>query len=268
MHAGKNVLIIYDDLSKHASSYRTISLLLKRSPGREAFPGDIFYLHSRLLERSCKLNEEKKGGSITCLPIIETQAGEISAYIPTNLISITDGQLFTQRSLFNEGQKPAIDVSLSVSRIGSAAQIKSIKKTASNIKIDIAQFLDVVAFNKFDDDIDEHTLKIIEHGKRIMILLKQNNDTYYSQIEEIIMLFAIKSKLIDFIPLNNILDFNEKLLNEFINNETIIKINKKKDISNEDENILFNDLRLYIKKYVSDIPGYDISNYFEESDKE
>ena len=167
LEQGKDVLIVYDDLSKHAVAYRTLSLLLKRAPGREAYPGDVFYLHSRLLERACKLNEENGGGSITALPIIETQAGDISAYIPTNVISITDGQIFLQQELFNSGFRPAIDTGLSVSRVGSAAQIKAMKQVSSSLKFELAQYTEMQSFAQFGSDLDEATQATIDHGERI-----------------------------------------------------------------------------------------------------
>jgi F-type H+-transporting ATPase subunit alpha len=196
MSQGKDVLIIYDDLSKHAIAYRTLSLLLRRPPGREAYPGDIFYLHSRLLERSGKMNEKNGGGSITALPIIETQAGDISAYIPTNVISITDGQLFMLTALFNAGQRPAIDAGLSVSRVGSAAQIKCIKQMSSSLKLELAQYRELDAFSQFGSDLDAETKKILEHGKRVMAIIKQTQNQPIDQIDQAILLFAIKERFI------------------------------------------------------------------------
>jgi F-type H+-transporting ATPase subunit alpha len=180
MNNGDDVLIVYDDLSKHAIAYRTISLLLRRPPGREAYPGDIFYLHSRLLERACKLDDKYGGGSITALPIVETQAGDISAYVPTNIISITDGQLFLQSNLFNLNQRPAIDAGLSVSRVGSAAQYKAIKQVSSSLKIELSQFYEMNSFAQFGSELDETTLRIIEHGLRINELIKQDNELHFS----------------------------------------------------------------------------------------
>lgn len=196
MHQGKDVLIIYDDLSKHAVAYRALSLLLRRPPGREAYPGDVFYLHSRLLERAGRLNEKNGGGSITALPIIETQAGDISAYIPTNVISITDGQLFMVTNLFNSGQRPAIHVGLSVSRVGSAAQIKAIKQMSGSLKLELAQFRELDAFSQFGSDLDSETKKVLEHGKRVMEMLKQPNGKPLDQIMEAILLFSIKERFI------------------------------------------------------------------------
>lgn len=196
MENGKDVLIIYDDLTKHAIAYRTISLLLRRPPGREAFPGDVFYLHSRLLERSGRLNEKNGGGSMTALPIIETQASDISAYIPTNVISITDGQLFMQSNLFKSGQRPAIDIGLSVSRVGSAAQKKCVKQTSGSLKLDLAQFRELESFSSFGSDVDDDTLRIITRGKKIMKILNQGLYAPLSQIEQSIILFCIKEKFI------------------------------------------------------------------------
>lgn len=188
MHKGKDVLIIYDDLSKHAVAYRAISLLLERSPGREAYPGDVFYLHSRLLERSSRLSEEAGGGSITALPIIETQAGDLSAYIPTNVISITDGQIFLESQLFFAGQRPAVNVGLSVSRVGGAAQTKAMKKAAGSVRIDLAQYREMEVFTQFSSDLDESTKKQLAHGRTLMELLKQPMGKPLSMAEQVILL--------------------------------------------------------------------------------
>jgi F-type H+-transporting ATPase subunit alpha len=196
MEQGRDVLIVYDDLSKHAIAYRTLSLLLRRPPGREAFPGDVFYLHSRLLERAACLNKKYGGGSITALPIIETQAGDISAYIPTNVISITDGQLFLNNDLFNSGVKPAIDIGFSVSRVGSTAQIKAMKKATGSLKIDIASFNELQTFSQFSSDLDENTKRILDHGRRITEMLKQRQFKQEEQSMEVIYLIAIQEKLI------------------------------------------------------------------------
>lgn len=173
MYQGKDVLIVYDDLSKHAVAYRAMSLLLERSPGREAYPGDVFYLHSRLLERSARLSDELGGGSITALPIIETQAGDVSAYIPTNVISITDGQIFLESDLFNSGMRPAVNVGLSVSRVGGAAQTKAMKKAAGSIRIDLAQYREMEVFTQFSSDLDPETKEQLQFGKGLMEMLKQ-----------------------------------------------------------------------------------------------
>jgi F-type H+-transporting ATPase subunit alpha len=190
LEKGRDVLIIYDDLSKHAQAYREISLLLRRPSGREAYPGDVFYLHSRLLERACRLNQEHGGGSITALPIIETQANDVSAYIPTNVISITDGQIYLEADLFNAGMKPAISVGLSVSRVGSAAQVKAMKQVAGTMKLDLAQFRELQAFSQFSSDLDEKTKKILDRGTRVNAILKQGWDKPMSMEEQVAVIFA------------------------------------------------------------------------------
>lgn len=195
MHKGKDVLIVYDDLSKHAVAYRTLSLLLGRSPGREAYPGDVFYLHSRLLERSSKLKDSLGGGSITALPIIETQAGDVSAYIPTNVISITDGQIFLESDLFFSGMRPAVNVGLSVSRVGGAAQIKAMKKATGTVRIDLAQFREMEVFTQFSSDLDENTKEQLTYGKGLMELLKQPLCHPLSMAEQVITLVAATNKL-------------------------------------------------------------------------
>jgi F-type H+-transporting ATPase subunit alpha len=189
MRKGKDVLVVYDDLSKHAVAYRTISLLLRRPPGREAFPGDVFYLHSRLLERAAKLSAEKGGGSITALPIVETQGGDISSYIPTNVISITDGQVFLDSELFNSGFRPAIDVGLSVSRVGGTAQSKAIRKVAGRLRLDLAQYREMAAFAQFGSDLDKATQDKLIQGERIMEALKQPQYTPLSMEEQVVILF-------------------------------------------------------------------------------
>lgn len=201
---GKDVLIVYDDLSKHAVSYRALSLLLKRSPGREAYPGDIFYLHSRLLERACKLSEKYGGGSITALPIVETQAGDISAYIPTNVISITDGQIFLTTDLFNQGQRPAVDSGLSVSRVGSSAQWKARKSVASSLKIELANYNERLDFSRFGSDLDSVTQNVLKHGSILREVLKQKQYSPLSRPEEIIDIFVAQTKLLDPLPLSKV----------------------------------------------------------------
>jgi len=207
LHSGKDVLIIYDDLSKHAVAYRTISLLLRRPPGREAFPGDVFYLHSRLLERAAKLSPELGGGSITAIPIIETQAGDISSYIPTNVISITDGQIFLDSELFNSGFRPAIDVGLSVSRVGGSAQSKAIRKVSGRLRLDLAQYREMSAFAQFGSDLDKATQDKLTQGDRLMEVLKQNQFSPLSMEKEFVILFtAINGYLID-VPVTRTKDF-------------------------------------------------------------
>ncbi len=197
---GKDVLIVYDDLSKHAVAYREISLLLKRPPGREAYPGDVFYLHSRLLERACKLNEDFGGGSITALPIIETQAGDVSAYIPTNVISITDGQIFLASELYNKGVLPAIDVGISVSRVGGSAQTNVMKKVSGSIKLELAQFRELESFLQFSSDLDDTTKKVLKRGKRIVEALKQKAGSPYSLWQEVLVIFASTGGFMDIYP--------------------------------------------------------------------
>ena len=195
MYQGKDVLIVYDDLSKHAVAYRALSLLLERSPGREAYPGDVFYLHSRLLERSSRLSEEAGSGSITALPIIETQAGDVSAYIPTNVISITDGQIFLESDLFFSGMRPAVNVGLSVSRVGGAAQTKAMKKASGSVRIDLAQYREMEVFTQFSSDLDENTKEQLQYGKGLMELLKQPLCNPLSMAEEVIILVAATNKV-------------------------------------------------------------------------
>ena len=204
MEQGKDVLIVYDDLSKHAVAYRTLSLLLKRSPGREAYPGDVFYLHSRLLERACRLAPEYGGGSITALPIIETQAGDISAYIPTNVISITDGQIFLMSELFNSRQRPAVDSGLSVSRVGSSAQIKAMKQVAGSLKIELANFRELQSFSQFGSDLDQNTKNILNHGEVLMEVLRQPQYVNKDVNQQIIELFTAKNRYLEHIGISNI----------------------------------------------------------------
>ena len=200
MGKGKSVLIVYDDLSKHAVAYRAISLLLRRSPGREAYPGDVFYLHSRLLERSCRMRDDLGGGSITALPIVETQAGDVSAYIPTNVISITDGQIFLDRALFNAGNRPAVNVGLSVSRVGGAAQTKAMKKANANLRIELAQYKDMESFAQFSSDLDAETRRQLDHGKALMEMLKQPLYQPKSDAEQVVLLTLASHGVLDEIP--------------------------------------------------------------------
>ena len=201
MSKGKSVLIVYDDLSKHAVAYRAISLLLRRSPGREAYPGDVFYLHSRLLERSCRMRDDLGGGSITALPIVETQAGDVSAYIPTNVISITDGQIFLESALFNAGNRPAVNVGLSVSRVGGAAQTKAMKKANSNLRIELAQYKDMESFAQFSSDLDAETRRQLEHGKALTEMLKQPLYQPKSDAEQVVVLTRASHGMLDDLPL-------------------------------------------------------------------
>lgn len=212
MDKGKDVLIIFDDLSKHAWSYRQISLTLRRPSGREAYPGDVFYLHSRLLERACRLSDARGGGSMTALPIIETQASDMSAYIPTNVISITDGQLYLESDLFNAGQRPAINVGLSVSRVGGSAQIKAMKKVAGNLRLDLAQYRDLAAFAQFAADVDDATKKQIERGSRMMELLKQGQYQPLSVSQQVAIMWAGANGYLDDIPVTKVMEFEKKFL--------------------------------------------------------
>ncbi|MFA5773297.1 MAG: F0F1 ATP synthase subunit alpha [Candidatus Paceibacterota bacterium] len=212
MEQGKDVLIIYDDLSKHAVAYREISLLLRRPPGREAFPGDVFYLHSRLLERACRRNKEYGGGSITALPIIETQSGDVTAYIPTNVISITDGQIFLETDLFYKGIRPAVNVGLSVSRVGSNAQIKAMKKVAGTLKLDLAQFRELEAFAQFGSDLDENTKNQLERGKRAVEVLKQPQYAPMAIEDQVVTLYALTKGFMDDIAIDKIKLFEEGLI--------------------------------------------------------
>lgn len=218
MFAGKDVLVVYDDLTKHATAYRELSLLLRRPPGREAFPGDVFYLHSRLLERAAKLNDELGSGSITALPIIETQAGDISAYIPTNVISITDGQIFLQSDLFHSGVRPAINAGLSVSRVGGAAQIKAIKKVSGTLRLDLASFRELEAFTQFGSDLDDATKARLERGKRTVEILKQGLHDTMEVEYQVISIFALTNGFLDSIKLADIRRF-EKALHSFFNTD-------------------------------------------------
>jgi len=220
MYQGRDVLIVYDDLSKHAVAYRAISLLLERSPGREAYPGDVFYLHSRLLERSSRLTPEAGGGSITALPIIETQAGDVSAYIPTNVISITDGQIYLESELFNAGQRPAVNVGLSVSRVGGAAQTKAMKKAAGSIRIDLAQYREMEVFTQFSSDLDEGTKKQLDHGRSLMELLKQPLGKPFSMAEQVVTLVAANAHVFSDLPVGEIKQFRMELLKDFSQNHS------------------------------------------------
>ena len=215
MYKGKDVLIVYDDLSKHAVAYRALSLLLERSPGREAYPGDVFYLHSRLLERSSKLNDELGGGSITALPIIETQAGDVSAYIPTNVISITDGQIFLESDLFNSGMRPAVNVGLSVSRVGGAAQTKAMKKASGTIRIDLAQYREMEVFTQFSSDLDDMTKEQLQYGKGLMELLKQPLCHPMSLADQVITLVAANKRLLLDVDIKQMKEFQGRLLDFF-----------------------------------------------------
>ena len=235
MYKGKDVLIVYDDLSKHAVAYRALSLLLERSPGREAYPGDVFYLHSRLLERSSKLNDELGGGSITALPIIETQAGDVSAYIPTNVISITDGQIFLESDLFNSGMRPAVNVGLSVSRVGGAAQTKAMKKASGTIRIDLAQYREMEVFTQFSSDLDDMTKEQLQYGKGLMELIKQPLCHPMSLADQVITLVAANKRLLLDVDVKQMKEFQGRLLDFFkIEHKDVVDaINEKKVLDDE-----------------------------------
>ena len=235
MEQGKDVLIVYDDLSKHAVAYRTMSLLLRRPPGREAYPGDVFYLHSRLLERAAKLSDELGGGSLTALPIIETQAGDISAYIPTNVISITDGQIFLQTELFNSGVRPAVDSGLSVSRVGSAAQTKAMKAVSASLKLELAQYHELLSFAQFGSDLDEATKATIDKGARLTELLKQAQYSPLSMAEQVLSLFAAKYGYLKELPVEKISSFENYMLKTYKEkySDLVSEIEEKEILSDE-----------------------------------
>ena len=246
---GMHALIIYDDLSKQAVAYRQMSLLLRRPPGREAYPGDVFYLHSRLLERAAKLNEEKGGGSLTALPIIETQAGDVSAYIPTNVISITDGQIFLETQLFNQGIRPAVNVGLSVSRVGSAAQIKAMKKVAGSIKLELAQYREMAAFAQFGSDLDAATQKLLNRGSKLTELLKQNQYSPLTVAEQVISVFTGVKGYLDDVELNQIRNFETGILEKIKNekNEILETIQSTGKLEKETEDSIIQIIEEYKK---------------------
>lgn len=256
MDKGKDVLIVYDDLSKHAVAYRALSLLLERSPGREAYPGDVFYLHSRLLERSCHMDKEHGGGSITALPIIETQAGDVSAYIPTNVISITDGQIFLENDLFYEGFRPAVNVGLSVSRVGGAAQTKAVKKVSGTLRLELAQYKEIQSFSQFSSDLDEDTRKRIIYGEQLMELLKQPLYHPLSQEKQVVYLLAATSKKLLDVPKKEFKSFIEGFFNylEGTHGGVIREIAESRLLSDDNKNIILNALTEYkkVKGYVGD----------------
>ena len=240
MEQGKDVLIVYDDLSKHAQAYRAMSLLLKRPPGREAYPGDVFYLHSRLLERAVKLNDSLGGGSITALPIIETQAGDVSAYIPTNVISITDGQIFLESNLFNAGVRPAINAGISVSRVGGAAQTKGIKQVAGKLRLDLAQFRELEAFAQFASDLDQATKNQLLRGEKLTEVLKQPQYSPLSVAEQVSILFAANEGLLDDVSNTEISKFKKDWFVHLNANmkELVDKLNAGSALSDEDKTAL------------------------------
>ena len=235
MHKGKDVLIVYDDLSKHAVAYRTMSLLLRRPPGREAYPGDVFYIHSRLLERAAKLSEENGGGSLTALPIIETLAGDVTAYIPTNVISITDGQIFLESELFHSGQRPAVNAGISVSRVGGNAQIKAMKQVSSTLRLELAQYRELAAFAQFGSELDKDSKMRLEKGKRLVEILKQDQYLPMAVEKQIIILYATVNNFLSDVPVNKIRVFEEEFL-EYVDTyhrELLKKIRHEKVLSDE-----------------------------------
>lgn len=258
---GQDVLIVYDDLSKHAIAYRTISLLLHRPPGREAYPGDVFYLHSRLLERSGRFNQQNGNGSITALPIVETQMGDISTYIPTNLISITDGQLFLSTSMFNSGQCPAIDPNLSVSRVGSIAQKLCVKQVSNSLKLTLSQYYDLKAFSQFGSDLDKGTKDILNHGKKVMLMLKQNCNSPYSQIDETILLFAIKYHFIKWIPDNLFEQYKNELLFYFHKLKITKILMKTMEFNQQIFKEYFKEFKKFTLNFINKIPNYNFDLY-------
>jgi len=231
---GKHALVIYDDLSKHADAYRQLSLLLRRPPGREAFPGDVFYLHSRLLERACKLNDELGGGSLTALPVIETQAGDVSAYIPTNVISITDGQIFLQSDLFFSGVRPAVNVGISVSRVGGAAQTKAMKKVAGRLRLDLAQYRELEAFAQFGSDLDRATQQSLTRGEKMVATLNQPQYQPWPTEEQVVAIYAGINGFLDDIPTPQVQRFQDEMREHFRTEQSIYEeIRDKGDLPDE-----------------------------------
>ena len=255
MYQGKHVLIIYDDLSKHAVAYRAMSLLLRRPPGREAYPGDVFYLHSRLLERAAKLSDELGGGSITALPIIETQAGDVSAFIPTNVISITDGQIYLESKLFFSGQRPAINAGISVSRVGGNAQLKAIKKVSGKLRLELAQYRELASFAQFGADVDAETKNRLDHGKMLMELFKQPQYKPLAVEHQVMIFYAAINHFIDDVPVNKLLGFERKLL-EFMEHsyfEVGEDILKNGEISEHGERLLVEGLTKFRNKFLEEM---------------
>ena len=251
MYKGKDVLIVYDDLSKHAVAYRALSLLLRRSPGREAYPGDVFYLHSRLLERAARLSEDLGGGSLTALPIIETQAGDVSAYIPTNVISITDGQIFLKTDMFNEGVRPSVDSGLSVSRVGSAAQTKAMKQVSGSLKLELAQYREMESFAKFGSDLDTSTKDVLDHGARLTQLLIQKQYSPLTVPEQVLSLYAAKNGYLKPVEVDQVGEFEQGML-EYVHREypyVLDQIEMKKAIDDELEADIKKSLDAYAKQY-------------------
>ena len=249
MEQGKHVLIVYDDLSKHAVAYREMSLLLRRPPGREAYPGDVFYLHSRLLERAAKLSDELGGGSITALPIVETKAGDISAYIPTNVISITDGQIFLETDLFNSGFRPAINPGVSVSRVGGSAQIKAMKQVASKVKLELAQYNELLAFTQFGSDLDKATRDQLNRGARIMEVLKQKQYNPYKVEEQVVSFYCATNGYFDTIPVEKVKSFEHDLIESLRDNSEILNEIQNAGMVSDQTKVKLDE---YIKSYKQD----------------
>ncbi|MCX5774435.1 MAG: F0F1 ATP synthase subunit alpha [Fusobacteria bacterium] len=253
MEQGRDVLIVYDDLTKHAVAYREMSLLLRRPPGREAYPGDVFYLHSRLLERAAKLSKERGSGSITALPIVETQAGDVSAYIPTNIISITDGQIYLESDLFNAGFRPAINSGISVSRVGGAAQTKAMKQVSAKVKIELAQYAELATFAQFGSDLDKATKAFLDRGERIMEILKQAQYTPFAVEKEVVSFYLVINGYLDTISVKDISKFEKEFL-EYLKvsgDEVLSEIIATKVLSSENENLLKNHIEVFKKLFVS-----------------
>ena len=254
MHKGKDVLIIYDDLSKHAVAYRTMSLLLRRPPGREAYPGDVFYIHSRLLERAAKLSKENGGGSLTALPIIETLAGDVTAYIPTNVISITDGQIFLESDLFHSGQRPAVNAGISVSRVGGNAQIKAMKQVSGTLRLELAQYRELESFAQFGSDLDKDSKKRLEKGKRLVEVLKQDQYSPMDVEKQIVILYAIVNDFLSDIKVNDVRKFESELL-EYMdthNRDLLRKITEVKTLTDEIKSELENSIVEFKKLFLQD----------------
>ncbi|MBU1024265.1 F0F1 ATP synthase subunit alpha, partial [bacterium] len=251
---GKHVIVMYDDLSKHAVAYRELSLLLRRPPGREAYPGDVFYLHSRLLERACKLSDANKGGSLTGIPVIETQAGDVSAYIPTNVISITDGQIYLESNLFYSGIRPAINVGLSVSRVGGNAQTKMMKQIAGMLRLDLARYRELLAFAKFGSELDAATQRTLIRGERMTEILKQNQYVPMHVANQVIVIFAGARGFLDNLPVDTLKDFESGLLNfiEESYQQIGVTLKSEEKISNEMEELLKKAIEEFKDKFVVD----------------
>ncbi|UCM93180.1 MULTISPECIES: F0F1 ATP synthase subunit alpha [unclassified Candidatus Tisiphia] len=255
---GMHALVIYDDLSKHAVAYRQISLLLRRPPGREAYPGDVFYLHSRLLERAAKMSDKAGGGSLTALPIIETQAGDVSAYIPTNIISITDGQIFLENELFYKGIRPAVNIGISVSRVGSAAQVKSMKQVAGSVKLELAQFRELAAFSQFSSDLDVATKQLISHGTKLSEILKQDQYSPFPVEEQVVSLYAGVKNYLDSIPVERIKEFEHRMLQEIklSENNILVSIREQGRITEEMEQ----KLKIFLEHFVQNFNACSLDN--------